>query len=73
MEEKQVSVSERIKYWRKRKELTQDALAKKADIPYTTLAKIESEVVKKPSIQTMMKIAAGLEITLDELMSDYNH
>ena len=50
MEEKQISVSERIKYCRKEKGLTQDALAKKADIPYTTLAKIESKVVKKPSI-----------------------
>lgn len=68
MEEKQISISGRIKYWRKEKGLTQDALAKKADIPYTTLAKIESDVVKRPSIQTIMKIAKGLEITLDELM-----
>ena len=68
-ENKQVSISERIKFWRKEKNLTQDALAKKADIPYTTLAKIESDVIKKPSIQTMMKIANGLEITLDELMN----
>jgi transcriptional regulator with XRE-family HTH domain len=68
MEEKQISISVRIKYWRKKKGLTQDALAKKADIPYTTLAKIESDVVKRPSIQTMMKIAKGLDITVDELM-----
>lgn len=68
MEEKNVLISERIKYWRKEKGLTQDALAKKADIPYTTLAKLESNVVKRPSIQTVMKIAKGLEITLDELM-----
>ena len=70
MEEKKISISERIKYWRKKKGLTQDALAKKADIPYTTLAKIESDVVKRPSIQTMMKIANGLEVTLDQLMNN---
>jgi transcriptional regulator with XRE-family HTH domain len=68
MEEKTISVSKSIKYWRKEKGMTQDALAKRANIPYTTLAKIESEVVKKPSIQTIMKIADGLNITLDELL-----
>ncbi len=70
MEEKEILVSTRVKYWRDIKGLTQDALAKKADIPYTTLAKIESGVVKKPSIQTIMKIAKGLHITLDELMNE---
>ena len=69
MEEKKISISERIKYWRKVKGLTQDALSKKADIPYTTLAKIESDVVTRPSIQTMMKIAKGLDVTLDELIN----
>ncbi len=68
MEERKISVSKRIKYWRKEKGMTQDALSKSANIPYTTLAKIESEVVKKPSIQTIMKIADGLNITLDELL-----
>jgi transcriptional regulator with XRE-family HTH domain len=69
MEEKQINLSERIKHWRNVKSLTQDALAKKANIPYTTLAKIESDVVKNPSIQTIIKIAAGLDITLDKLMN----
>lgn len=70
MEEKKISISERIKFWRKEKGLTQDALSKLADIPYTTLAKIESDVVKRPSIQTVMKIAKGLDITVDELMNE---
>jgi len=70
MEENKISISERIKYWRKEKGLTQDALSKLADIPYTTLAKIESDVVKRPSIQTMMKIAKGLGVTIDELIND---
>ena len=69
MEEKQISISKRIKYWRKEKNLTQDALAKKANLPYTTLAKIESDVVKKPSIQTIIKIAGGLGVTIDELLN----
>jgi len=48
--------------------MTQDVLAKKANIPYTTLAIIESNVIKKPSIQTMMKITKGLNVTVDELI-----
>ena len=53
---------------RKKKGLTQDALAKKADIPYTTLAKIESDVIKNPSLQTITKIAKGLNVSLDDLV-----
>ena len=58
----------KIKVWRKKKDLTQDSLSKKADIPYTTIAKIESDVIQNPSLQTITKIAAGLGITLDELV-----
>ncbi len=73
MEEKQMnkkdkSIGEKIKAWRKKKDITQDALAKKADIPYTTLAKIESDVIQNPSLQTITKIADGLDITIDDLI-----
>lgn len=62
------NVGDKIKAIRKEKGLTQDALAKKADIPYTTLTKLESNVITKPSIQTVEKIAKGLGITIDELL-----
>ena len=62
------NVGDKVKEIRKTKELTQDALAKKADIPYTTLTKLESNVITKPSIQTVEKIAKGLGITIDELL-----
>jgi transcriptional regulator with XRE-family HTH domain len=69
MEEKKTkSIGDKIKTWRKKKDLTQDVLAKKADIPYTTLAKIESDVIENPSLQTVTKIAGGLGISLDELV-----
>lgn len=68
MDTQQTSIGEKIKRWRKIKELTQDELSKKADIPYPTLVKIESGVVNNPSIETMVKIANGLEVTLDELI-----
>lgn len=71
MEEKKsdsLDIGARIKYWRKKRELTQEGLARKADIPYTSLSKVESGAIKRPSIQTMMRIAKGLEVGLDELM-----
>ncbi len=68
MNKKEKSIGEKIKAWRKTKDLTQDSLAKKADMPYTTLAKIESDVIQNPSLQTITKIASGLDISLDDLV-----
>lgn len=61
-------IGEKIKQLRNKKGLTQDMLARKADLPYTTLTKIESNVITKPSIQTVIKIAKGLEVSIDELV-----
>ena len=63
-------IGEKIQSWRKKKKFTQDALSKKANIPYTTLTKIESNVIKNPSIQTMINIAKGLGVTIDQLIKD---
>jgi len=52
----------------KKKGLTQDGLARKADIPYTTLTKLESNVVKKPSVQSVAKIAKALDVSIEELI-----
>lgn len=62
------TIGQKIKAWRKKKDITQDVLAKKADIPYTTLAKIESDVIQNPSLQTITKIADGFGISLDDLV-----
>ena len=69
MERKQnKEIGDKIKVFRIKQGLTQDALARKCDIPYTTLTKIESNVITKPTIQTVAKIAKGLGITIDNLM-----
>ena len=68
MESKQKEIGDKIKAFRAKQGLTQDALARKCDIPYTTLTKIESNVITKPSIQTVVKIAAGLDISIDQLL-----
>ncbi|MBU4332639.1 helix-turn-helix domain-containing protein [Patescibacteria group bacterium] len=61
-------IGDNVKKFRKKKGLTQDGLARKADIPYTTLIKLESNVVKKPSVQTIAKIAKVLNISIEELI-----
>ena len=61
-------IGDKIKILRTKQGLTQDVLARKCDIPYTTLTKIEANVITKPSIQTVVKIAAGLDISIDQLL-----
>ena len=70
MDKKELKIGNNIQSWRKKKGLTQDALARKADMPYTTLAKIESNVIKGPSIHTVKKIAEALNVSLDDLMKN---
>jgi len=61
-------IGDKIQALRNKKELTQEQLAKKANLPYQTLTKIESNVITKPSIQTVTKIAKGLGVSIDELI-----
>ena len=61
------TISENIKKARAKLGLTQDDLAKKADIKYTTLTKVESGVVNKPSVQVMARIAKALGVSMVEL------
>ncbi len=62
------NIGDKIKQIRNKQGITQDELARKSEIPYTTLTKIESNVITKPTIQTVVKIAKGLGITIDELI-----
>ncbi|MBU1923677.1 MAG: helix-turn-helix domain-containing protein [Candidatus Omnitrophica bacterium] len=53
---------------RKEKGFTQESLARKADISFHTLVKIESGGIKNPRIETVMKLADALSITIDDLI-----
>lgn len=53
---------------RKKKGLSQDKLAKLADVTLTTLVKIESGVNNNPIIKTLKKIADALKVSIDELI-----
>ena len=56
-----------IKKLRKEKKLSQDKLARLADVPYNTLIKIESGRSNNPTFETLSKLADALEVSIDEL------
>lgn len=58
----------KIQKLRKKIKLTQDKFARKADIPYTTFTKIESGVIKNPSVYVVAKIAENLKTSIDSLI-----
>ena len=57
-----------IKELRQKRKLSQEKLARLTDISLNTLTKIESGFTKRPSIQTIHKIAKSLEVSLDKLV-----
>ncbi len=60
-------LSANIKKLRKQKNLSQDKLARLADIPYNTLVKIESGKSNNPTFETLSKLADVFNISIDEL------
>jgi transcriptional regulator with XRE-family HTH domain len=60
-------LAQNIKKLRKQRKLSQEELAKKAGVTYSTLIKLESGVNKNPTIKTIQQIAVALEVSLDEL------
>ena len=48
--------------------LSQDQLARKANVPYSTYLKIESGYTPNPSIQTVLNIAEALNVSIDDLV-----
>jgi transcriptional regulator with XRE-family HTH domain len=61
-------LSKNIKKLREQAGLSQDQMARKAGIPYSTYLKIENGVTPNPSIQTVLNIAEALDISLDKLV-----
>jgi transcriptional regulator with XRE-family HTH domain len=60
-------LSSNIKKLRKQVGLSQDKLARLADIPYNTLVKIESGKSSNPTFETLSKLADVFGISIDEL------
>lgn len=66
----EVGLAKALKTARKNAGLTQQDLCEKADLSYSTLAKIERGAIKAPSIFTIAQIAAVVGLSLDELVGD---
>jgi transcriptional regulator with XRE-family HTH domain len=62
------TIGENIKKLRATQGLSQDDLARKAELKYSTLAKIEGDFVKKPGVQLMAKIAKALGVAIEDLL-----
>lgn len=62
------TIGQNIKALRVKQGLTQDDLAKKAELKYSTLAKIEGDFVKKPGVQMIAKIAKALSVSMEDLL-----
>lgn len=61
-------LNERIAYLRKRRDMTQSALAKSSGLSQSTIAQIESGL-KDPSVKTLEKIAIALDVVIPILFA----
>jgi len=62
------TIAKNIKKYRKEKGLSQDKLARLADVAHATIIKIESGGIQSPTIDTVQKIAKALDVSLDDLI-----
>ena len=63
------NISDNIRKERKKAGLSQDKLARKADVAYNTVVKIESGENKNPTIETLRGIAKALDVSVDDLIN----
>jgi len=64
----EVNIGENIKKFRNKQGLSQEDFAKKSGVKYTTLTKIESNVIKKPSVIIMSKLAKAFGVSIEDLI-----
>ncbi|MBU0999688.1 helix-turn-helix domain-containing protein [Patescibacteria group bacterium] len=63
-----MNIGENIKKQRAKLGLSQEDFAKKSGVKYTTLTKIESNVIKKPSVMIMSKLAKAFGVSIEDLI-----
>ena len=64
----EINIGENIKKYRNKEGLSQEDFAKKSGVKYTTLTKIESNVIKKPSVLIMAKLAKAFGVSIEDLI-----
>lgn len=63
-----MNIANNLKILRKKKNLTLKELEKISDISFSSIARIEREERKEITIQTVIKLAEALEVSLDDLV-----
>ncbi len=61
-------IAKNIKKYRDKLGISQDKLSKLASITLHTITKIESGATADPRIETLKKIAKGLNVSVDDLI-----
>jgi len=62
------NIGENIKKRRTKLGLSQEDFAQKSGVKYTTFTKIESGVIKTPSVLMVEKIAKALGVSIEDLL-----
>ena len=68
MSNEKIGIGKVIRKYRKERKMSQEALARSADVSFPTIVKIESGDTPNPTIDTVKKIAGALEVGIDELV-----
>lgn len=71
-ENAEIALGQRLQQARQKAGLTQQQLCQKAQLSYSTLAKIERGAIKSPSIFTIQSIAEALGVSLEVLLGISN-
>ncbi len=61
-------VGEAVRHYRKRRDLTQEELAKRASVAPTSIVRLESGEIKAPRLSTLHKLAGALSLNPAELV-----
>ena len=67
MKDVRVRVGAQLREWRQRRQLTQERLAERAGLSYKFVGEIERGA-GNPTIQTLSRLAAALDVDLAELL-----
>jgi transcriptional regulator with XRE-family HTH domain len=63
-------IGKNLRKIRQQKGLSQGKLARLTNISLNTLTKIESDFTKRPAIQTVVKLARTLSVSLEDLVKE---
>jgi len=63
------NIADKLRMYRAKERLSQEALAEKSDLTQTYIYKVENEMAN-PSIYVMVKIAKALNVTVNDLITE---